>query len=74
MTGRIFDIKEFSVHDGPGARVTVFMKGCRMRCLWCHNPEGLSPEPELLEKTARCQRCGKCRACGLFTFPIRLWC
>ncbi|MEI3319156.1 MAG: 4Fe-4S cluster-binding domain-containing protein [Eubacterium sp.] len=45
MTGTIFDIKEFSVHDGPGVRITVFMKGCPLRCMWCHNPEGLSPEP-----------------------------
>ena len=43
----VFDIKEFSVNDGPGSRITVFLKGCPMRCLWCHNPEGLSYENQL---------------------------
>ena len=60
-SGVVFDIKGFALNDGPGIRTTVFLKGCPLRCLWCHNPEGLSPEPELLEKTARCQHCGKCR-------------
>jgi len=44
--GVIFDIKEFAVHDGPGMRTTVFLKGCPLRCVWCHNPEGFSPEPQ----------------------------
>lgn len=60
MLGTIFDIKEFSVHDGPGVRTTVFMKGCPLSCRWCHNPEGLSGEPELLVRTERCKRCGLC--------------
>jgi len=46
MTGIVFDIQEFSVHDGPGIRTTVFLKGCPSRCKWCHNPEGLRKEPE----------------------------
>ncbi len=46
--GLIFDIKEFAVHDGPGIRTTVFLKGCPLRCAWCHNPEGLSPHPQEL--------------------------
>lgn len=62
MTGTIFDIKEFSVHDGPGPRVTVFFKGCPLRCRWCHNPEGLSREPQLLWKRTLCTGCGACRA------------
>jgi len=60
-SGVIFDIKGFALNDGPGIRTTVFLKGCSLRCRWCHNPEGLSPEPELFEKTARCLHCGKCR-------------
>ena len=61
MIGTIFDIKEFSIHDGPGARVTVFFKGCPLRCQWCHNPEGLSPKPQLLYKKAMCSHCNQCR-------------
>ncbi len=60
MTGTIFDIKGFALNDGPGIRTTVFMKGCPLRCRWCHNPEGLSPVPELYVKQARCISCGKC--------------
>jgi len=40
----VFDIKEFSVHDGPGIRITIFLKGCPLACMWCHNPDGQSPE------------------------------
>jgi len=61
MTGIVFDIKEFSIHDGPGPRVTVFLKGCPLRCIWCHNPEGLSREPQLLWKESLCTDCGRCR-------------
>lgn len=46
--GCIFDIREFTVHDGPGIRTTVFLKGCPLRCNWCHNPESLSPFPQLM--------------------------
>jgi pyruvate formate lyase activating enzyme len=45
-SGILFDIKEFAVHDGPGVRMTVFLKGCPLRCAWCHNPEGISPQPK----------------------------
>lgn len=61
MTGVVFDIKEFSLHDGPGGRTTVFLKGCPLRCRWCHNPEGLLPKPQLMVKTATCEGCGRCR-------------
>ncbi len=65
MTATIFDIKEFSIRDGPGCRTTVFFKGCPLRCAWCHNPEGLSPARQLMVKEARCVHCGACRApCG----------
>ena len=46
--GVIFDIKEFALHDGPGVRTTVFLKGCPLRCAWCHNPEGISPQPQTM--------------------------
>lgn len=46
MKGLIFSIKRYSIHDGPGIRVTVFMKGCPLSCWWCHNPEGISPDTE----------------------------
>ena len=65
MNGLIFDIKEFSIRDGEGIRTTVFFKGCPLRCIWCHNPEGLSPTPELYEQTEGCLGCGLCRIkCG----------
>jgi len=50
-----------AVHDGPGLRTTVFLKGCPLRCRWCHNPEGLRTEPQLMYKKARCTDCGNCR-------------
>jgi pyruvate formate lyase activating enzyme len=58
--GTIFDIKEFSIYDGDGMRATVFLKGCPLRCKWCHNPEGLSTTPQIMVKTASCKTCGKC--------------
>ena len=61
MNGVIFDIKEMAVHDGPGIRTTVFFKGCPLRCKWCHNPEGLTSEPQLMYKHARCIKCGRCK-------------
>lgn len=50
LTGRIFEIREFTLHDGPGIRTTVFFKGCPLRCHWCHNPEGLSYEIETMTR------------------------
>ena len=65
MTGTIFDIKEMAVHDGPGLRTTVFFKGCPLRCLWCHNPEGLISAPQLMFKENKCRHCGLCyNPCG----------
>lgn len=50
MNGRIFEIREFTLHDGPGIRTTVFLKGCPLRCAWCHNPQGLRFEVETLRR------------------------
>jgi pyruvate formate lyase activating enzyme len=58
--GVVFDIQRFSVHDGPGIRTTVFLKGCPLSCAWCHNPEGIAPRPEVVLAPGRCVRCGTC--------------
>lgn len=60
--GIVFDIQKFCVYDGPGIRTSVFMKGCMMRCPWCHNPESLHPEPELSCDFSKCVSCGACAA------------
>ena len=60
MKGIVFDIKEFALNDGGGIRTTIFLKGCPLRCIWCHNPEGLSANPELSVKQNRCVSCGLC--------------
>lgn len=60
MEGSISDIKRMSVHDGPGIRTTLFMKGCPLRCLWCHNPENLRMEPALSFTQKLCVGCGAC--------------
>ena len=52
-SGLVFDIKEFALNDGPGIRLTVFLKGCPLRCLWCHNPEGLSAKPQINQLTGK---------------------
>lgn len=56
----VFDIKRFAVHDGDGIRTTVFFKGCPLRCLWCHNPEGLTGQPQLSYNQEQCISCGHC--------------
>jgi pyruvate formate lyase activating enzyme len=58
--GMIFDIKRFAIHDGPGIRTTVFLKGCPLHCLWCHNPEGIEDGFELIARPSRCARCYSC--------------
>ena len=67
MTGRVFDIQRFSIHDGPGIRTAVFFKGCPLRCAWCHNPESQRPGPELLFYAHKCKGCGKCAAVCSYT-------
>lgn len=60
VSGIVFDIQRFSIHDGPGIRTTVFLKGCSLRCFWCHNPEGIRMQPEIRFDPARCIGCGAC--------------
>ena len=60
--GLLFEIREFSLYDGPGIRTTLFLKGCPLRCRWCHNPEGLSPVPEMIYSESACACCGSCAA------------
>lgn len=64
-TGVIFHVEEFAIHDGPGIRRMVFLKGCPLRCSWCHNPEGLAPYPQMMVSKSNCISCGACeRACS----------
>jgi len=62
LAGTTFNIQRFSTEDGPGIRTTVFLKGCPLRCAWCHNPEGLSPDPELVWYDVRCIGARDCLA------------
>lgn len=62
VTGRIFEIQRFCIHDGPGIRTTLFLKGCPLRCTWCHNPEGQSRAREVSFAPDRCIACGACVA------------
>jgi len=60
VTGLVFDVKHFAVHDGPGIRTTVFLKGCPLRCKWCHSPESQSPRVEIAFHPDLCIGCGAC--------------
>lgn len=60
VKGKIFEIQRFSIHDGPGIRTTVFLKGCSLKCRWCHNPESISPKPLLSFLPDKCIGCGYC--------------
>ena len=56
----IFDVKPYSINDGPGIRLTIFLKGCPLNCVWCHNPEGISPYVQKLYTKTKCIGCGTC--------------
>ncbi|MFW2489556.1 glycyl-radical enzyme activating protein [Clostridium chromiireducens] len=60
LTGRIFDIRRFSTHDGEGIRTTIFLKGCPLKCVWCQNPEGISPKEHLIHFENKCIDCNLC--------------
>jgi len=62
--GKVFSIEEFSTFDGPGIRTTVFFKGCPLKCMWCHNPEGQSFEKQIVKNTNGCIECGRCLDIG----------
>jgi pyruvate formate lyase activating enzyme len=59
-SGIVFDIREFTIHDGPGIRTTVFLKGCPLACTWCHNPEGLDPAPQVMRSPMDERIAGRC--------------
>ncbi len=60
VQGTVFNIQKYSIHDGPGIRTTVFLKGCPFNCRWCHNPESMSPKPEIVFSSSKCILCGDC--------------
>lgn len=63
-TGTVFNIQNYSVHDGPGIRTVVFLKGCPLTCLWCSNPESQSPKPELAYNKNNCITLSQCQRCA----------
>ena len=72
VSGYVFDIKRYAIHDGPGIRTTVFFKGCPLQCRWCHNPESWKTGPEPSFRAGRCVRCGRCETVcqgKAITFP-----
>lgn len=60
ITGMVSDSQRFSLHDGPGIRTTIYLKGCNMTCIWCHNPESIDPKPDIAFYKSKCIGCGQC--------------
>ena len=77
MKGIVFSIEEFAINDGPGIRTTVFLKGCPLRCVWCHNPEGLSRHPQVMHMRERDVICGReieaAELAGMLNRDVRLF-
>jgi len=72
IKGNIFKIKRFAIHDGPGIRTAVFLKGCPLNCIWCHSPEGIDPEISLWYNPNTCILCGRCvESCPEHALEIR---
>ncbi len=67
QSGMVFNIQRYCLQDGPGIRTTVFLKGCPLSCSWCHNPEGMAPQPEVAVIESRCLVCGECRRACRFS-------
>ena len=63
ISGIVYNIQRFSLHDGPGIRLTVFLKGCNLACKWCHNPESIYGKPQVQFSESNCMYCGACTAC-----------
>lgn len=73
LSARVFDIKRYAIHDGPGIRTTVFLMGCPLKCLWCQNPESQTDETVITLSRALCVGCGNCqRACGKLNEQLQL--
>jgi len=67
----LMDVKRFAVHDGPGLRTTLFLKGCSLKCIWCHNPEGICKERQLAYYSHKCIGCGECvKVCSVGAHKI----
>jgi len=60
QSGLIFDVKRYAINDGPGIRITIFLKGCLLNCAWCHNPESISPHPQKMYSHDKCIGCNTC--------------
>jgi pyruvate formate lyase activating enzyme len=73
MKGRVFDISQACVDDGPGLRTTVFLKGCHLTCPWCHNIEGKSFHPEIALDSSKCIGCGQCQETCERTWTEKRW-
>src|SRR3972149_5881606 len=79
VEGLVFSVDQTAIHDGPGVRMNVYLKGCPLRCTWCHSPESQSFRPQIVWYETRCKRCGRCaevcpegvRAVGLIDQAVR---